>query len=276
MPDPISPQPSASVILLKDRPDAKDPFALFLLRRQGESRFMPNRYVFPGGRVEERDGEDPWTPEALKICALRELWEEAGVILAQDRKKAAAIPPEARQAARAALQAGETGLNEALEALGLAPDLGALTPYARWITPAARNMRFDTVFYLAPAPPEQEAESDRKETSAGLWLAPQKALAQNLAGEVALAPPQVRILGELSEYASLEELLNRNRQNDLAPVRPFMWMKEGRRIVLLPHDPEYAQKAPSNPDSPGRPCPAGQATRVVDKNGLWLPYRWPA
>jgi len=266
MPDSNLPQPSASVILLKDSLDPKDPFVIFLLRRQGESRFMPNRYVFPGGRVEKRDGQDPMSAEALKICALREMFEEAGVILAQDPKKAAAMPPEARQAARAALQAGETGLNEALESLGLAPDLNALTPYARWITPAARNMRFDTVFYLAPAPPEQEAESDRKETSAGLWLAPQKALAQNLAGEVALAPPQVRILGELSEYSSLEELLRRNRQKDLTPVRPFMWIKEGKRIVLLPHDPEYAQKAPSDPEAPGRPCPAGQATRVVDKN----------
>jgi len=276
MPDSNLPQPSASVILLKDGLDRKDPFVIFLLRRQGESRFMPNRCVFPGGRVEKKDGEDPWAEESLKACALRELWEEAGVILAEDRKKAAAVPAGAKQAARSALQAGEAGLKEAMDSLGLKPDFKTLIPYARWITPAARNMRFDTVFYLAPAPPGQEADSDQKETSAGLWLAPQKALDQNQAGEVALAPPQVRILGELSGYASVQDLLSRNRQNDLTPVRPFLWIKDGKRIILLPHDPEYAQKAPSDPESPGRPCPAGQATRVVDVNGLWLPYKWPA
>ena len=269
-------QPSASVILLQASVGSDDPFCLYLLHRQGKSRFMPNLYVFPGGRVEPKDGSDPTSDSALRICALRELWEEAGVILAHDPQKAAALPGPKSQEVRESLQDGRTGLDEALTSLGLRADLKALTPYARWITPPAWNQRFDTVFYLATCPEGQRADCDQKETDAGLWLSPRKALEQNQQGLVVLAPPQVRILGELSEYDSLEQIMDRGGKRDLTPVRPFLWIKDGKRIILFPHDPEYERQAPSSPEDPGRPCPASQATRVVNDNGRWLPYLWPA
>lgn len=269
-------QPSASVILLRRSEGPDNPFCLYLLRRRGKSRFMPNRYVFPGGRVEPEDGQDPMSDPALRICALRELWEEAGVILADDPQKAAAASGPEGQEVRESLQAGRAGLNEAMASLGVNPNLEALIPYARWITPPARNMRFDTMFYMALCPEGQKADSDHKETEVGVWLTPREALEQNQQGEVGLAPPQVRILGELSEYKSLEQLLESGGQRDLSPVRPFLWIKDGKRIILFPHDPEYQRQAPSTPEEPGRPCTAGQATRVVDVEGRWLPYVWPA
>lgn len=229
---------------------------------------MPNRFVFPGGRVEPSDGPDPMAEPALRTCALRELWEEAGVILASDPAAAAALAPEER--ARAALEAGEAGLAPTLAGLGLTPDLEALVPYARWITPTARSQRFDTMFYLALMPAGQEAACDRKETSQGLWLGPARALEENQAGRVELAPPQVRILGELSVHSSLDSLWAAARRADLAPVQPFLWRKEGRRVILLPWDPDHPRQEPL---TPARPCPAYQCSRLVHEKGRWWPYR---
>lgn len=259
--------PSASVILLDAQHCQDGPFAVFLLRRRAQSRFMPNRFVFPGGRVETVDGPDPWSPEALAACALRELWEEAGVLLAQPRPGAQPAPSSDLEAARQAMQQKAQPLATALKPLGLAPCPELLRPHARWITPLARPQRYDTMFYLALMPQGQEAACDQRETSQGLWLSPGQALAENLAGRVELAPPQVRLLGELAAMGSLEELLA--APPNLEPVLPVLWSQDSQRVVMLPYDPDYAAQAPQRP---GRPCPAHQATRLVHQEGLWLPH----
>lgn len=270
---PAEPRPSATVILLDPSRGQEEPFGLFLLRRRAESNFMPNRFVFPGGRVEASDGADPWSEEALGRCALRELWEEAGVILAAELAAPAARQPAAAacRAARLALQEGQQSLEQALAGLGLSPHLAGLRPYARWITPTARSQRYDTMFYLACMPGGQEALCNQQETSEGLWLGPARALRENQEGRVELAPPQVRILGELATYPSLAALWQ--RQADLTPVLPFLWASQGSRIILLPQDPDYAAQAPADPQEPGQPCPAHLASRLVHQKGRWLPYR---
>jgi 8-oxo-dGTP pyrophosphatase MutT (NUDIX family) len=263
------PKASASVILMDPARGGKEPFGLFLLKRRTGSSFMPNRFVFPGGKVEPLDGAEPLTDATLRTCALRELWEEAGVILAADAKAAAAADPAARAGVLADLEAGNISLKQALAALDLRPALEILIPYARWITPTARPQRFDTTFYLALMPQGQEAASDQKETSQGLWLGPAQALAENQAGKVELAPPQVRILGELAVYESLEGLLKAASQAGLAPVQPFLWIEDKKRVILLPWDPDYEAEAPR---ADARPCPAHLCTRLVHDKGRWLPF----
>jgi len=263
------PLASASVILLDPHRGQDEPFGLFLLKRRAASKFMPDRFVFPGGRVEAGDGAAPLADATLRVCALRELWEEAGVILAREPEAAASLSPQARAEALARVERGSAALGEALAGLGLRPDLAALKPYARWITPSARAQRFDTMFYLAPMPPGQEAASDRKETSQGLWLGPGRALRENLAGRVELAPPQVRILGELAAHQSLDELWEAAGQADLSPVRPFLWIKGESRVLLLPWDPDYQAREPIQP---ARPCQAHVCSRLVNEQGRWWPY----
>jgi hypothetical protein len=199
------------------------------------------------------------------------LWEEAGVILATDPAKAAALDETAREAARRALGQGH-GLEEALAGLGLAPDLAGLLPYARWITPKAREQRFDATFFLARLPAGQTAGSADAETSQGLWLSPAEALAANQAGRVGLAPPQVRLVGELAAFASLEELWAQAPRAGLASVEPVLWSDGARRVILLPWDADHPAGRPADPESLGRACPAGQATRLVHLEGRWLPH----
>jgi 8-oxo-dGTP pyrophosphatase MutT (NUDIX family) len=263
------PLASASIILLDPKHGQDEPFGLFLLKRRTGSSFMPDRFVFPGGKVEPADGGDPFSDHTLRTCALRELWEESGVILASDPEKVAALDATKRDSALAELEAGQKDLAQAMVDLGLNPALEVLVPYARWITPPARTKRFDTVFYLALMPEGQKAISDNKETSQGIWLGPGRALEENQAGRVELAPPQVRILGELAVHDSPEHLFGAVRQADLTPVRPSLWIDGKKRVILLPWDPDYSAQEPVRS---ARPCPAHLCTRLVHDKGRWLPF----
>jgi len=231
---------------------------------------MPGRYVFPGGVVEESDGRD--RAEGLRICALRELFEEAGVILAREPSKAADLEGKAVGEVRHKLHQGEFGLTDAFRGLGLSPDPRALIPFARWITPRARAKRFDGTFFLALHPQGQEAGADGLETFRGLWLGPARALEENRAGRVLLAPPQVRIVGELAGFGTLEELLERTGETEPEPVRPLLYAQGGERTILLPWDPDYRAGRPLHR---AEPCGAGECSRLVHLEGRWLPYLCP-
>lgn len=271
-------QPSASVILVQPG-GAGQGLKVFLLRRQSKSSFMPGRFVFPGGRVEPSDGPDPQDDATLRYCALRELWEEAGVILADDPQKAAGSDPEARKQARQALQKGDWSLDQAMSFLGLKPALDQLFPYARWITPQAREKRFDTVFYVAAMPEGQEASSDRQETTQGVWISPARALAQGSGedpeGEVSLAPPQVRILGDLNRFESLQALREYCGHADMSPILPYMHIEGKSRVILFPWDRDYEAKHPGPEAERGAPCQAHEATRLISRQGRWLPHCKP-
>ncbi|MFH1061074.1 MAG: NUDIX hydrolase [Pseudomonadota bacterium] len=274
MPAPVQPKASASVILIDPGRGGQEPFGVFLLRRSQKSSFMPDRFVFPGGRVEPADGPDATARATLRRCALRELWEEAGVLIAShvDGRPAGA----AEQARLAAALAAGWDFGQALAAGSLDLDPGRLRLWDNWITPVARPQRFDTMFFLASLPAGQEAACDQHETSEGLWLGPAAALMANQAGRVGLAPPQVRLLGQLAalSLAQVQALLAGSEQPlDHSPVMPVLWAGDGLRVVLLPWDRDYALGRPADPADMGQPCPAGRASRLVDDRGRWLPYQ---
>lgn len=261
------PTPSATVIVLDKTRGQGEPFGVLFLERGAGAKFMPGRFVFPGGAVEPHDGDEPMSMESMAVCAARELWEEAGLILASPARAAADADPAQAEALRLRLRQGQASLSQALAALGLAPALAGLRPYARWITPRARSRRFDTIFFLAPAPEGQTASADNAEASQVAWLGPREALARNEAGSLPLAPPQVRLVGQLAQADGVEELLA--RPADLAPVEPVLWAEDGQRVVMLPWDPDHGA---GRAVTPARPCHAGQASRLVHLEGRWLPH----
>lgn len=262
---------SASIILIREPDRSADPFEVFVLRRGEASSFMPGRYVFPGGALEVSDGEADRGGDspAMRICALRETFEEAGVITATDPGAAAGLDPERLAGARQAVHDGRTGLVQALAGLALEPDPQTLTPYARWITPKARPKRFDAMFYLARMPEGQTPTADMSETTRGVWLSPGRALEENEAGRAALAPPQVRLMGELAGFSSTKELFSGAAASMITPVEPVLHLGDDTRTILLPWDRDHAS---GRPDSPARPCPAGKASRLVFTKGRWLPF----
>ena len=220
-----TPRDAASVILL--RPAAAG-FEVFLLRRRKNASFMGGAFVFPGGAADPDDGGD------LRVTAARELFEEAGVLLAT-----AAVAPDALAALRARLNGGAT-LSALLAEAGLALALDRLTYYAHWITPSAEPRRFSARFYVAVLPEGQAPRFDATETVDEAWATPADALAR--AAALALPPPQVRILADLAAAGTVDAAvaLARAAAAHPHPIMPRMAPTPGGGFaLLLPWDPGY-------------------------------------
>lgn len=207
-----------------------------MVRRGATARAFGDAWVFPGGVVgsddQERDsttGPEPdwawreltrrggvppvdrWLARGLWRAALRELFEEAGILFARDaagRRLVLTDDDAPRLAAdRDALRREATTLDAMLAAKDLTLDPEALQYYAHWITPEARPRRFDTRFFVAAMPPGQAARHCGVETVDGVWIEPHAALGRHAAGDFQLVLPTRMHLQRLSAYRTLDELL---------------------------------------------------------------------
>jgi 8-oxo-dGTP pyrophosphatase MutT (NUDIX family) len=222
----LTPIPAATVVLL--RPGAAG-LEVFLVRRHRRSSFMSNAFVFPGGKL------DPG--ETAPMAAARELFEEAGVLLA-DRP----LDPGAQTAWRKRLNAGEVDFPKILEEEKLGLDVQRLHAWSRWVTPSFEPKRFDAEFYLAELPPEQVPSFDAKETIEELWVTPADALARHAAGALPLPPPQVRTFLELRSVETMAAAVAAaaERQRHPAALCPRLLPGAAGITLLFPWDPDYA------------------------------------
>ena len=220
---------ASSVILL--RPG--EPFSVFLLRRRKGASFMASAFVFPGGAAE--------ADEDARTAAARELFEEAGILLARDRGDTAdtmqvPVVAKLREKILAGANAAET-----LSAVGLSWAADSLVPWAHWITPSIEPKRFSARFFVCELPAGQEPSFDDIETVDQIWVTPADALARSK--ELALPPPQVRTLWELGQLGSLSDVhaAARVRAEEPHPIMPRLRaMAAGEPItLLLPWDPDY-------------------------------------
>lgn len=246
-------RPAATVVMLRDGPGGLE---VFLLQRHGLSDVLGGAYVFPGGKVDAADaeldahahldqplqalhaslGEDDLAPRdaaGLYVAALREAFEESGVLFAQG------TPDVARAAAL--LREGHT-FDAMLAALALRLDTRSLLPWSRWITPRApsvMNKRFDTRFFVAAMPPGQTARHDERETTRSAWLAPRAALHQYRDGHIELAPPQIMSLAHLARHASVREVLDAARARRPPVIQPEPLQHEDGRMICYPGDAHH-------------------------------------
>ncbi len=180
---PVEPLPAASLILLRDGLDGLE---VFMIQRHRDLRFAPGATVFPGGRLDAEDSELPWRDLSLpltddmpqRLAAIREAFEECGLLLA-------AGAPDAIALDRLRVATDGTFLDR-LRAAGLDPDVAALVPFARWVTPESVWRRYDTLFFIAKAPPRQTAVVDGVEAVAGFWGTPRAILAEAEAERLSL------------------------------------------------------------------------------------------
>lgn len=232
-----TPRRAASVILVRAcAPRDGASYEVFLLRRHRGASFMSSAFVFPGGGADA--GEDD-----LRITAARELFEEAGVLLARGVDAGAPISPIAAGELahwRGALHDRQATLPALLAAAGATIDVDALAYFAHWITPSAEPRRFSAQFFVAELPPGQVPSFDNRETIDEVWVTPGEALER--AGELRLPPPQVRTLAELEESATDLDALRRLARGRAAaphPIMPRMCPLTEGFALLLPWDPEY-------------------------------------
>ena len=118
-------------------------------------------------------------------------------------------------------------------------DPAALVPFSRWITPAQVKIRFDTWFYLAPAPPGAEPTPDGSEVVEARWLAPADALAAAAAGELFMVFPTIKHMEQLTGFSCADALLDHARGRDVRPVQPRVIVSGETARILLPGEPGY-------------------------------------
>jgi 8-oxo-dGTP pyrophosphatase MutT (NUDIX family) len=188
------PRQAASVILLRGGTESLE---LLLVRRTPKARFMGGVWVFPGGAVDDGEGEGD---AAHRVAAVRELREEAGVALA---------------------------------------DPAGLVKFSRWITPAEVVVRFDTHFFLATLPDEQEPRIDGEEIVDHGWFTPSGALEANERREIVLVFPTIKHLEQVAGFASADALLAHARGREVVPVQPRVVMSGEVARVVLPGEPGY-------------------------------------
>ncbi len=234
-----------------------------MVRRHAKSGFMAGAHVFPGGKLDATDaapdlialttgrardeaahvlGESVDGAKALSlfVAAVRETFEEAGVLLAD-------VPnPTRLEDARARLEAG-TPFVEVVASLGATLRLDWLVPQARWITPEVEPRRFDARFFLARAPSTQRAEHDRRETTEAAWMTPAHALERERLGGITLPPPTLRTLECLSAFDRAEDALADAASRPPPLVRPVFRQEQETVMLCLPGDPGHPEDAPVLP-----------------------------
>jgi 8-oxo-dGTP pyrophosphatase MutT (NUDIX family) len=214
---------AATVMLVRDDPGLQ----VFMLRRNLESVWVAGAYVFPGGAVDPDDRGEVLAARCLDltdasasallelpsgglgywVAAVRETFEEAGVLLARSRSTGRAVDPRVLAPLRDALNSGERTFTDIVVAEDLVLDTGALVAFSHWITPVGSPRRYDTRFFVTAAPEGHAYTPDQTETVASRWVRPADALAAADRGEMELILPTRRSLEALDNFATAEELL---------------------------------------------------------------------
>jgi 8-oxo-dGTP pyrophosphatase MutT (NUDIX family) len=261
-------RPAATVMLVRDGDDGLE---VFMLRRTLSAAFASGMYVFPGGRVDDADHADELEPVcdgldderasrllqvergglAFWVAAIRECFEEAGVLLA--RPTDAADPGDVVRfddpdvaarfgAERLLVHAGERSLVDVCADEDLVLVTDSIHYVSHWITPIGEARRFDTRFFVARAPQAQEPLHDDNETIDSLWVRPAAALERFEAGELALLPPTIASLEFLQQFDSADAALVAAADIGVPPViLPRLRLDDAGRFlgVSLPGDPDY-------------------------------------
>ena len=280
-------RPAATVLVLRDSPAGPE---VFMVRRHEGTAFMGGAHVFPGGRVDaaDADGNDSWSDGiahaaqqldglpateaiAYHVAAARELFEEAGVLLARHPNGdfvslAGAADHDRLKADRPRVHGGATSLRAVIEREHLRLALDALVLFSHWVTPPIDSRQFDTRFFMTRVPPHQTPAHDDTETTHSLWVRPAEAIAQSMRDEIVLPPPTWSTLRELEPFASVEDALSWARQRPVIRRMPKALEQDGHRMLVMPGDPLHPD--PAGDDSPAE-------TRFVLIDGRWRAERPP-
>ncbi len=293
---PPNPADSATVVLLREA--APNRVEVLLVARHAQSRAFAGAHVFPGGLLDDADrsdelvqavaprmspdmahallGEDvePTAALAFWIGTIRELFEEAGILLADaDGAPVRFTDPATRDrfaSHRRALLDGTLSFGALVTAEKLVLRADVLRYYSRWITPVQAPRRYDARFFFAPVPADQTPLHDDRETTSAEWMTPAEALARAAAGSLILTPPTARTLEDLIDLGGLTAILASTQGRRVTPILPKVVQIGDRMGVLYPGDVDYAAT-----DS-GATLPAetvGPLNRAIMDDAGWRRFR---
>lgn len=282
---PLIPRPAATLILVRDGTQGLE---VFMLQRTHQAAFVPGGYVFPGGAVDTGDS-DPFFASgfadsdasqrlglpsgglAYWTAAIRECYEEAGILLAFDAQKHPIDTAEpslraALEEARGKVASGELAFSDLCRNLNLRPAFEQLAYFAHWITPVGAPRRFDTRFFIGVAPAGQCGSHDNGETIASMWLRPEDALARHKSGEVDMMFATIRTLQTLARFDRAAALMDHARSLTTVPThQPRVSRGSKGRRVLIQGDAAYAEVGKLDPEGKGHAASdiiPGEITRL--------------
>ena len=260
-PESVPLRDAATVMLLRDG-DAG--LQVCMLQRNLQSDFVGGAYVFPGGGVDPEDAAPDLEPVILGrtdaeassrlgmdrgglafwVAAVRESFEEAGVLLAVGPDGEVVSFADPGVAARFEIHRedvdhGRRRLAAICAEEGLRLDCGAIHYFSRWVTPLGATRRYDTRFFVAAAPAEQEPLHDDREVIATRWITPSEALADHEAGRINMIFPTVRTMVALQRFdTAAQALAHAEAQGAIEPLVPLIEDVRGGMRIVLPGDPE--------------------------------------
>lgn len=245
---PAPPRPAATVVLLRSGTAGVE---VLLMRRHSRSRFVPGAWVFPGGKVDAADSAPPLyqrirglpsqpVPEsAFWTAALRELFEETGVLMARgasDEWARDATSQRAVEAQRRALMEDQVTLMDVLDELDLTLDARGMVHIAHWVTPVVERRRYDTHFFATALPHDRTAAPDPREMSEAAWIAPRAALERFERGELPMVFPTVRTLETLREFRTAEDVLASFRGRTVTRILPRLIRTDTGVAIVTDND----------------------------------------
>ena len=213
---------------------------VFMMRRTTKAAFAGGMYVFPGGAVDAEDS-------SYEIAAIRECFEEAGVLLARTSIGLTVrfddpLSHDRFTTYRHAVHAGERSMTSVLGAEDLVAQSDELLWVAHWVTPFGEVRRFDTRFFVVAMPDDQTPLHDDKETVDSLWVTPSDALHRAHTGELLMLPPTIANLEFLATHSSVDEIMAAARKIGTPPklLPKVKWRDDGRiEALLMPGDAGY-------------------------------------
>ena len=258
----VKPRPASTILLLRDaaarKVDGKsrNEIEVFMMVRHYEIDFNSGALVFPGGSVDKGDNDIIANPSlysggdgmdagelSFRIAAIRETFEESGILLARRHGSDALVPAqladELAAEHRVALNEGKVSFAEVLSSAKLTLALDTLVPYAHWITPVGMPKRFDTHFFMAVAPADQVGSHDGHESVDSVWVSPQEALDGAKSGRFTVIFPTERNLYKLARQSTAEAALHAARSNPVVTVLPIVTRGETSRQLRIPVEADY-------------------------------------
>jgi 8-oxo-dGTP pyrophosphatase MutT (NUDIX family) len=249
---PVVPRLSATILILRDTPQGIE---VLMVVRHHEVDFLSGALVFPGGKLAKGDEDPrvrvrcsgvenlPFEQVALRVGAIREVFEESGILLARERGATpllgAARATQLADRYRQGLGSGAMGIADLLEAEDLILACEELVPFARWITPTFLAKRFDTYFYLAPAPAEQIALHDGREMVEAQWIRPADALADQASGKRKIVTATLLNLRKLNRSSTVSAAIDAAFARPFVTVLPELVERPQGRLLLIPEAADY-------------------------------------
>lgn len=270
----MTPRPAATLILTRDSPAGVE---VYLMQRTHRAVFLPGFFVFPGGSVDAMDSSEAMRALcggiddeevshrlgveqgglAYLVAAVRESFEEAGLLLARDRHGdyvEIARPGDVAHYTqlRERLATGQLSLVDVLHSRGLSAALDSLAYFSRWVTPVGPPRRFDTRFFVTVAPERQLSTPDGQEMIDQLWITPAAALKRSRGGELPLSSPTLRTLKELAAFETTAALMTQMRRpRQVRPMLPRLASGRDGQKFFYQGDAPYAEIGKVDPRGSG-------------------------